>query len=370
MKIEKTLSSYVLVDLDMKIISEVLDFTSTLEQKGMSPNTIKSYLSDLKVFYLWLLKEKLKFYEVVPSDIPNFIEFLDKRKVSGRVSPATLNRYLATISSFYRHFEVVGGYIEESPFIKINGYQPMQNKGYLRHITKSWDSKLSHYFKRKVRKKSDRKYLRTEVIKIYYDKISELWECNEDLVFRNKLIFRLLYETGYRVSELLHLKISDIDYPDPTSLTGNIYLIERNELSLDRQLKTGERVTPVSRSLLQAVDSYILYHRPELDNVDYIFVSHSKANFGQPLSRNAIEAMFNEIFIASEVRHYKLTPHALRHTHASELQSMGVDINIIKDRLGHSSIGTTAQYAKSSVETLIKAHERYMLTKGDEVNFE
>lgn len=350
----------------MKIISEVLDFTSVLEKKGMSPNTVVSYLNDLRVFYMWLSKENLKFYEVKPADIPNFIEFIDKRNSSGKVSPATMNRYLATVSSFYRHFEALGGYIEESPFVKVNGYYPKQTRGYLRHVTKNWDRKLGNYFKRKVRKKTDRKYLQKEVVKIYYDKIDELWKNNEDLIVRNKLIFRLLYETGYRVSELLHLKISDVDYPDPTVATGNIYLIERKEPSLDRQLKTGERVTPVSVSLLQAIDNYILYHRPEGAKEEYIFVSHSIANYGEPLSRNAIEYMFNEIYTATEVKYFKLTPHALRHTHASELQSIGVDINIIKDRLGHSSIGTTAQYAKPSVETLIKAHERYLLAKGGE----
>ncbi|WP_068985803.1 MULTISPECIES: site-specific integrase [Lysinibacillus] len=92
----------------MKIISEVLDLTNTLEQKGLSPNTVESYLEDLKIFYLWLEQEKLKFYEVNPSDTPNFIEFIDNRKAIGKVSTATLNRYLATVSSFYRHIEVIG----------------------------------------------------------------------------------------------------------------------------------------------------------------------------------------------------------------------------------------------------------------------
>jgi len=96
----------------MKIISEVLDLTNTLEQKGLSPNTVESYLEDLKIFYLWLEQEKLKFYEVNPSDTPNFIECIDNRKAIGKVSTATLNRYLATVSSFYRHIEVIGGFVE------------------------------------------------------------------------------------------------------------------------------------------------------------------------------------------------------------------------------------------------------------------
>lgn len=354
----------------MRIVVEVLNFINALEKKGLSPNTVKSYLEDLKVFYLWLKQESLKFYEVKPSDIPNFIEFIDNRKSRGKVSPATLNRYLGTISSFYRYFEVVGGFIEESPLVKVKGYYPKEHKGYLKHIPRNWDKSLNNYFRRKVRKKADRKLLQKETLQSYYSTISELWEGNESLKFRNQLIFRLLYETGYRVSELLHLKINDVDYPDPSSATGNIYLIERYEPSLDRQLKTGERITPISNSLLQTIDDYILHHRPQIKDCDYIFVSHSTANYGQPVTRVAIESMFNDISTASEVNYFKLTPHVLRHTHASELQNLGVDINIIKERLGHSNIGTTSQYAKPSVETLKKAHERYLTNKGGDLDFE
>jgi integrase/recombinase XerD len=370
LKVEKTKSSFVLVDSNMKIIAEVLDFTITLEQKGLSPNTVKSYLEDLKVFYLWLEQKKFRFYEVKPSNIPNFIEFIDNRKASGKVSPATLNRYLASISSFYRHIEAIGGYVEESPLVKVKGYYPKEREGYLKYITKNWDNNFNNYFRRKVRKKVDRKLLQKETLKSYYKTISILWKDKESLKFRNQLIFRVLYETGYRVSELLHLKINDIDYPDPSSATGNIYLIERHEPSLDRQLKTGERTTPVSNSLLQAIDDYVLYHRPQIEGVEYIFVSHSKANLGQPLTRSTIEAIFSGIAVASEVKYFKLTPHALRHTHASELLNLGVDINVIKDRLGHSNIGTTSKYAKPSVETLSKAHERYLANKGGDISFE
>ncbi|WP_077215214.1 tyrosine-type recombinase/integrase [Bacillus dakarensis] len=363
MKVEKTLSSLVLVDSNMRIIPEVLDFTNTLEQKGMSPNTVRGYLNDLKVFYLWLTQEGLLFYEVRPKHIPSFIEFIDSRSISGRVSPPTLSRYLATLSSFYRHFEALGGFVEESPLVKVEGFRPTQRRGYFRHITKNWDKNLHNYFKRKHKKKIDKKRLFPDAVDKCYETIESLWNENESLKFRNRLMFKFLYETGYRVSELLHLRIADFDYPDPTEKTGNIYLIERDNEPPDRQLKTGERTTPVSSTLLQEIDDYILYHRPEKEGVDYIFVSHSRANFGNPVGRVTVEGVLNEIEVASELKQIRLTPHALRHTHASELQDLGVDVNIIKERLGHGSIETTAKYAKPSIDTLIKAHERYLARK-------
>ena len=369
MKVEKTLTTFVLVNSDMQIIPEVLEFTVTLEGKGLSPNTVKSYLDDLKVFYLWLEREELRFYEVRPSFIPSFIEYVDNRNASGRVSPATLNRYLATLSSFYRHYEVIGGFIEESPLKKVKSPMSNTNRGYLRHVTKNWDKGLHHYFTRKLKKKTDQKRIYPNIAKKFYNTIDQLWKDDESLRVRNKLIFQLLYKTGFRVSELLHLRINDVDYPDPSEKTGNIYLIERASESLDRQLKTGERTVPVSRELLQKIDEYVLYHCPQKNNIDYIFVSHAKSNFGDPISRKSVEKMFAVIEKESHVEHFHLTPHALRHTHASDLADLGVDINVIKERLGHGGINTTAKYAKPSIKTLIMAHERYLDIKGG-MNFD
>lgn len=78
--------------------------------------------------------------------------------------------------------------------------------------------------------------------------------------------------------------------------------------------------------------------------VDYIFVSH-------------------HIQSECDFKYTILTPHIMRHTHGSELQDLGVDMNIIKDRLGHGSIETTAKYAKPSIETQIRAYERYLANK-------
>ncbi|MDC3417710.1 site-specific integrase [Aquibacillus salsiterrae] len=240
MKVERTLNSLVLVDSNMRIIPEVLNYTNTLELKGMSPNTVRGYLNDLKNYYLWLEQEGLKFYEVKPKHISGFIEFIDSRSASGRVSPPTLSRYLATLSSFYRHFEAIGGHVEETPIVKMEGSKMNPRKGYFRHITRQWDKNLQNYFKRKHKKKIDKKRLYEADVDKCFEVIEYLWNEDESLKFRNRLMFKLLYETGYRVSELLHLRIDDFDYPDPTEKTGNIYLIERENEPPDRQLKTGK----------------------------------------------------------------------------------------------------------------------------------
>lgn len=360
MRIERTLTSYVLVDSNMRILPEVLDFTNTLEKKGLSPNTIKGYLDDLKLYYIWLEQHDLKFYSVHPSELLGFLEFLDQRK-GRKISPPTWNRYLATLGSFYRHLEVIGGYVE-SPVVTVESNNNM-NYGFLKHIAPKWGN-FQSYFKRKAPKKTDKKRLYDNDAIRYYEAIETLFGGNEDLLIRNKLIFKILYETGFRTSELLHLRMDDFDYPDPDKKTGNIYLIERpNELE-DRQLKTGERTVPVASELLQEIDEYVLYHRPSKTDVEYLFVSHSSNTLGQPITRQSIIAFFAKLNAALDIKGVKLTAHTLRHTHASELQDMGVDINIIKERLGHGSIETTAKYAKPSLKTLSLSYERFLSTRG------
>lgn len=363
MRIERTLTSYVLVDSNMRILPEVLDFTNTLEKKGSSPNTIKSYLDDLKLYYIWLEKEGLKFYNVQPSELLGFVEYLDARKEK-KISPATWNRYLATLGSFYRHLEVIGGYIEESPVVKVDGNNN-RRYGFLKHIAPKWDN-FQNYYKRKSPKKNNKKRLYDDSASRYYEAISSLYGGNEDLLIRNKLIFKLLYETGFRTSELLHLRMDDFDYPDPDKKVGNLYLIERDNELEDRQLKTGERTVPVSNELLQEIDDYILYHRPSKTDVEYIFVSHSTKNLGEPITRQTIISFFSELDATVGIKGVKLTAHSLRHAHASELQDMGVDINVIKERLGHGSIETSAKYAKPSVKTLSLSYERFLAQRGQE----
>ena len=360
MKVENTTNYIVLVDSNMRIIPEVLDFSKYLVQQGKSPNTVEGYLRDLKTFYEWMEIHSFQVFEVKPRHMSSFISYIDSKHVKGRVSPATLNRHLATLSSFYGYFEVIGGFVQE---VKIGTKNKGFNRGYLRHITKNWNTSVYSYFKRKKTKKVDRKRLSPDTATKFYMTIDELWNDNEGLKVRNKLIFKVLYETGIRIGELLHLRVSDYDYPDSFEKTGNIYLILRDDDDEDRQLKTGERTIPVSTSLLQEIDDYVMYHRPFKEGVEYLFVSHSSGNEGEAPTRQSMEKFFNKALKASGIKNKVITPHSLRHSHASNLQDLGVDINIIKERLGHASIVTTAKYSKPSIKTLTMAYERYLDSK-------
>ena len=224
------------------------------------------------------------------------------------------------------------------------------------------------YFKRKKIKKIDRNRIDEKTIEVLYDQIKLIWS-EESILKRNLLLFRLLFESGFRVGELLHLRCDDFDYPDPFEKVGNIYLIERGEEDNEsRQLKTGERVVTVSSDLLKEMDEYLLYYRPQLEQVDYLFVSHSTSNKGSHLSYSAVQRIFKKIANDISVERFNITPHALRHTHASNLSDTGVDVNVIKARLGHMSIETTSQYITPSIETMKKSYESYLKAKENTID--
>ena len=350
-----------MVDSEMRIIPEVLDFTRYLEQKGMKTNTIETYLSKLCAFYEWMELSGLKAFEVMPSHMPDFIQYIDNKYAKTgkgkKLAPSTLNGYLAALATFYKYFGLMG-FVEPADY-KINDKKQVRHLSYLKHVNKRWDVSIFSVFSRKKRKRVDRKRLSDDEANIFYKAIGDVSE-EESLRVRNQLIFKILFETGMRIGELLHLRIDDYDLPDPFNKVGNIYLIEKGRTDdKDRELKTGERTIVVSRELLEQIEEYVIYHRPQVNGCKYIIVNHRTLP-GTATGRGAIEEMFRKAYEASGIKRKIITPHSLRHTHASNMQSMGIDISIIKARLGHQSIATTSGYIEVSLETLTHSYSNYL----------
>ena len=110
-----------------------------------------TYLRDLSLFFEWLHTEQLAFWAVKAADIPRFMVFADHQG-RGAKAPATINRILATLSAFYRFFEAMGGYVAESPVVKMPGYAPPDRGRKFLHHTINRRVVDVHYFKRKVHK--------------------------------------------------------------------------------------------------------------------------------------------------------------------------------------------------------------------------
>lgn len=357
--VEKTIKengahSVVLVDEELNIVEEVALFLQYLESKGMALNTIESYCRGLKEYFTWLSKKELKFYEVNKRNMISWIDFI-KSEVGKKEekSARTINKYLATVASFYNYHQGVGGYIDDNP-VTIKG-KSQGNKYYVHKVNK--DNLNVNFFRQKEWKSKNTKRLFRNQIDMLYEGFGILSNDTE-LNIRNKLLFRLLYESGCRIGEALGLRLMDYSEPNPTEQIGTIYV--RKHLPYyhkDHAIKTNERDIPVSMDLIFAIDDYVCSYRPQKDEIDTIFVNHGLMNAGMYMTRSTAEKAFKAI---SDKVGVKCTPHMLRHTHGSELKEGGYSKIYLMDRLGHNSVESTDQYMHISYDAQAKAYNNFI----------
>jgi len=325
LKIEKTLNeagkrNVVVVDEDYNIVEEITLFLHYLEEKGHSENTIEGYSRDLKEYFTWLNEVGLKFYEVRKADMFSWLEYLKTKvgKTDKEKSAKTKNKYMATIASFYRFYEVIGGFVTENP------------------LTYKDDSKNRHFLVQKVSRK---------------DMGFNFFRVKEKKSVKGK---RLTREQVEKLYQGLGLRIGDYEIQ---TKVGVIKVKEHDPLyHKDHNIKSLEREIPVSRDIVFAIEDYILYHRPDDGKHLTIFVNHETSP-GQYMIRDTITKLFNKL---SEQVGIKCTPHMLRHTHGTELTESGFDMRYVQDRLGHNDVKSTSKYQHLSLEAKTTAYESFM----------
>lgn len=156
---------------------------------------------------------------------------------------------------------------------------------------------------------------------------------------RDKAILELLYATGMRVSELCQLRISDLN---------------QNFVKVKGKGRK-ERLIPVGKKAIEAVDHYLLNHMQE------------QTEENGPLFRTQKGAPIDRITVWSRIKAYgksagiakTISPHTLRHSFATHLLENGADLRLIQEMLGHADIGTTDRYTHVSSQRLKNAFEKF-----------
>jgi integrase/recombinase XerC len=281
----------------------------TLEKK-YSTHTIKAYKNDLNSFQLFCINEydNQQIATINYPQIRNWIVSLVNVNVSNR----SINRKISSLKSFYKFLQKIKE-IEQNPLAKHKAL--------------------------KVSKKIQVPFSKKEINNVlkYFD---------EDVDFesiRNKLIVELFYSTGMRRSELINLKISDIDFANETVKV------------LGKRKK--ERYIPLLKSVQKTLAQYIEV-REEI-NIDqsYLFLTKNGKIIYDTLVYRVINNYFSRV--SSKV---KKSPHIIRHSFATHLLSEGADLNSVKELLGHSSLASTQVYTHSNLgklkEIYNKAHPR------------
>lgn len=284
-----------------KYIDEFLNFLEF--EKKYSTNTIESYKRDLESFLEYIKSNKVDYKTMKYSDVTSYMVHLSKNDLAS----SSINRHLSSIRSFY-DFMIKNNHLANSPFKLING--PKKEK------------KLPNY--------------------LQYEEFLDLIEaCEENaLGLRNRMILELLFATGVRVSELVSIKIDDINFK-----AREIKIIGKGN-------KT--RIVYFNKTCQSIMSKYVLEARQELlkgKKCDYLLINH----LGNPLTRRGVADILEKLIQKSSLKH-KISPHTLRHTFATLLLNEGMDIREVQELLGHARLSTTSIYTHVSNEEMRRVY--------------
>ena len=271
--------------------------------KKYSENTIKAYNNDLKKFKNYNKKSINKIDE---SDIKSYIKYLNKENNDTK----TISHNISTLRSFYKFLLIE----------KILKNNPME------------------YIELPKTKKSLPKTLSIEEI----DKLLDI-NLTDSFSFRNKAMLELMYSSGLRVSELVNVKIHDID-------TSNCII---------RIMGKGskERIVPLGDYAIRYIELYLKEHREKLikrELNDYLFLN----NHGNKMTRQGFFKILKQIAKEKNIK-TEFSPHTLRHSFATHLLNGGADLRSIQEMLGHSDISTTQIYTHVSKEKLKENYNNF-----------
>ena len=273
-----------------------------LVDKGLSNNTAKAYEADISSFFQWLDNKDLKYKNLQEDHINQYISFLFQRKMRS----SSVNRKISSIKSFYI-FLVKRNFVKNSPLNDL--VTPKQEK-----------------------------YLPESMSEAEVDKLLNSPDVSNKIENRDKAMIEMLYATGMRISELVNLKITDVD-------------MKRCVVKVFGK-GSKERLVPFGEKALDSLRSYL--NEREQSSSKEIFLS----NRGKKMTRVAFWQRV-KIYLIRENLKNSISPHTLRHAFATHLLNRGADLRAVRLLLGHSDLSTTQIYthiAKQRLSDVLKKH--------------
>lgn len=283
-------------------------------ERGLSANSVESYRRDLSKFEQILLEKNLSFIEISESEISAVIGDLSE---SG-LATSSINRFLSSLKGFYKYCG--REYAVANPMTDINQFK----------ISRKLPKALS------------------------VQEVSILIESTNNpanpIALRDRAILEILYGTGARVAELVGIDINDIT---KDVLDGEEIMI----LKL-RGKGSKERLVPLGKFAVEAIDNYLVRLRPALlaknsQNNRALFLNSR----GTRLTRQSAWSTVLKAAAATGLEG-RVSPHVFRHSYATHLLDGGADIRVVQELLGHASVTTTQIY---TLVTIDKVRESYSL---------
>jgi integrase/recombinase XerD len=279
-------------------------------EKGLSANTVSAYRRDLVKFEAFAKKRKLALEAIRRDDLVDFLASLYHQKLESR----TVARHLVTLRNFFR-FVQVQELIAEDPSLNLESPK----------IRRSLPG-----------------YLRLEDV----EKLLAQPDEKSPIGLRDRAMLEVLYSSGLRVSELIGLRVMDLD-----RAVGCVRCIGKGD---------KERIVPIGKKATALVERYLRDARPKL--LGQGTVANSQALFlnrrGGAFSRVGVWKILSAYGRRAGLR-VALTPHMLRHSFATHLLERGADLRSVQLMLGHSDISTTQIYThvvEERLKQIYKAH--------------
>lgn len=279
-------------------------------QRNYSTFTCNNYKKDLKEYEIFITKEKLNYKNIKYEDVKNYIIYLNDNKNA----KATISRKLSTLRTFYKYL-VLNNITNSNPFLLVSS--PKKDKKIPKFINYN---------------------NMEEILSIPNIKTKEGQ--------RERVIIEVLYSSGVRVSELVNIKIKDIDFKNK-----NILIFGKG---------SKERIVSFGEYALDIINLYLKEGRELLlngVNSEYLIVGNKK----EKLTTRRIEQIIDDIIKKTSIK-LNITPHMFRHSFATHLLDNGCDLLVVQELLGHASLSSTEIYTHVSNEHLrevyLKCHPR------------
>ena len=287
-----------------KYINSFLNYLKV--EKNYSDNTIQGYHKDLLDYKEYLNEKNIK--DTDYKFRRNYLSYMFLKKYEKK----TISRHISTLRSFYKYL-VNENIISKNPMLLISNPK--------------LDKKLPNF--------------------LYYDELEILLNIPDKetiLGLRDALILEMLYSTGIRVSELINIKLKDINFSD------------KKILILGKGSK--ERYVLYGNTLKQILDLYLKNSRQKLNkNSEYLILNKN----GNKITDRGVRLIISNILKKGELD-YHVSPHTLRHTFATHMLDNGADLKSVQELLGHSNLSTTQVYTHITNERLrsvyLKTHPR------------
>jgi integrase/recombinase XerC len=287
------------------IIQPFLDYLKF--EKRFSRHTVTSYETDLVAFFDYLITQ---YGDTPVSQISHmYIRSWLAALKDGGLTAKSLNRKISTLRSFFK-YQLKMGAIEQTPMTKI--------------IAPKIEKRLPQFV-------ADRDIATL----LQHVEFGEDWTGKTE-----RLLIELLYNTGMRLSELIHLR------------EGNVNFANHSLKILGKGNK--ERIIPVSPELMRVIEGYLQEKRRCFPDPQEFLLCNAK---GKPLAPRSVYTIVKK-YLSLVTTIEKRSPHVLRHTFATHLTNNGADLNAVKELLGHSSLAATQVYTHNTIEKLKNIYKK------------